>query len=81
MLHNLYLSVEKGEIAKRVFNLLKRATVLKDSNPLALVQLRTSEFSIFIQGDLGFGLRGSKLTGEEIALDSGGKFLITCCTF
>lgn len=49
------------KIARGVFNLLKRPTVLKDSSPLAFVQLMTSEFSIFIKVDLGFGLRGSEL--------------------
>lgn len=49
------------EIARGVFNLLRRPTVLKGSSPLAFVQLMTSEFSMFIKADLGFGSRGSEL--------------------
>lgn len=49
------------KIARGVFNLFKRPIVLKDSSPLVFVQLMTSEFSIFIKPDLGFGLRGSGL--------------------
>lgn len=49
------------KMARGVFNLLQRPTVLKDSSPLVFVQLMTSEFSIFIKADLGFGWRGSEL--------------------
>lgn len=66
------------KIARGVFNLLQRLTVLKGSSPLSFVQLMTSEFSIFIKADLGFGLRGSELERKQRQTQEECSWLLAC---